>query len=194
MGNCCSNEEKREEFKIDTREVSNRKRKRKGAGPEMAPEKFMEEKSNIREYANEIVLKKEKELGDYVFDDSGDTSKTKVEWRPTQLVNNTTRYEGEWSKKENKRHGKGTQVWADGSMYVGTWRDGKAEGKGRLIHADGDAYEGEWKNDEADGRGIYYHADGARYEGEWKNDKQSGSGKESWPDGSLYIGKYINGK
>ena len=45
------------------------------------------------------------------------------------------------------REGKGRQIWPDGSMYEGWWRDNKANGKGRLIHADGDVYEGEWLDD-----------------------------------------------
>jgi hypothetical protein len=49
------------------------------------------------------------------------------------------------------------QIWPDGSMYEGYWKNGKANGKGRLIHADGDVYVGLWKDDKADGFGIYSH-------------------------------------
>ena len=61
------------------------------------------------------------------------------------------------------RQGQGIQIWPDGSMYEGWWRDNKANGKGRLIHADGDIYDGYWKDDKAHGFGIYSHLDGARY-------------------------------
>ena len=61
------------------------------------------------------------------------------------------KYEGEWSVKENMRHGAGIQVWNDGSIYEGLWEHDKAAGPGRLIHADGDVYEGNWKDDKADG-------------------------------------------
>ena len=47
--------------------------------------------------------------------------------------------------------GKGKQVWIDGSIYEGHWKDGKAHGIGRMIHADGDIFEGEWVNDKAHG-------------------------------------------
>ena len=40
------------------------------------------------------------------------------------------------------RQGKGRQIWPDGSMYEGWWKENKANGKGRLIHADGDVYDG----------------------------------------------------
>ena len=43
----------------------------------------------------------------------------------------------------------GIQLWNDGSIYVGYWRNDKANGKGRLIHADGDVYEGDWVSDKA---------------------------------------------
>lgn len=101
-------------------------------------------------------------------------------------------YEGEWLN--DKKHGKGTQVWKDGSRYDGQWRNGKANGYGRLIHGDGDVYEGEWKDDTACGYGKYIHVEGAVYEGEWLNDCQHGFGKETWPDGAFYEGDYVQGK
>ena len=69
------------------------------------------------------------------------------------------------------REGKGRQIWPDGSMYEGWWRDNKANGKGRLIHADGDVYDGHWVDDKAHGFGVYCHLDGAKYEGQWEEDK-----------------------
>lgn len=65
--------------------------------------------------------------------------------------------------RSNTRQGKGIQVWPDGSMYEGWWKDNKANGKGRLIHADGDIYDGYWQDDKAHGEGTYSHLDGARY-------------------------------
>jgi hypothetical protein len=40
------------------------------------------------------------------------------------------------------REGKGKQIFKDGSIYEGWFKQDKAEGRGRLIHADGDIYEG----------------------------------------------------
>jgi hypothetical protein len=51
----------------------------------------------------------------------------------------------------NTREGRGKQIWPDGSLYEGFWRNDKANGKGRLIHSDGDVYEGDWVNDKAEG-------------------------------------------
>lgn len=62
---------------------------------------------------------------------------------------------GEWSVEKNLKHGIGIQVWGDGSMYEGMWKNDKANGWGRLIHATGDTYEGEWLNDMAHGLGFH---------------------------------------
>lgn len=42
------------------------------------------------------------------------------------------------------RHGRGRQIWKDGSIYEGFWKNDTAWGDGRLIHANGDVYFGEW--------------------------------------------------
>ena len=47
------------------------------------------------------------------------------------------------------------QIWPDGSIYEGYWKNSKTTGNGRLIHADGDVYDGQWKDDKAHGFGIY---------------------------------------
>jgi len=65
--------------------------------------------------------------------------------------------------KDGVRHGKGVQVWEDGSRFEGEWVNDRAcTSKGKLIHGNGDIYEGEWKDDKANGMGVYCHKDGAR--------------------------------
>lgn len=91
------------------------------------------------------------------------------------------------------RHGKGKQIWPDGSVYEGFWSEDQADGYGRLVHADGDYYEGEWQNDKAHGKGKYVHPDGAYYEGDWVKDLQEGHGVEMYSDGSVYTGGFLNG-
>ena len=93
------------------------------------------------------------------------------EWRPVCDIDGEAKYEGEWDPVTNERDGQGIQVWKDGAMYEGSFKQGKSHGKGRLIHPDGDVYEGQWKNDNACGKGTYFHVDGAKYEGEWFEDK-----------------------
>ena len=43
--------------------------------------------------------------------------------------------------KDNKRHGKGKQIFADGGYYEGYWKDDIPFGIGRLIRNNGDLYE-----------------------------------------------------
>ena len=117
-----------------------------------------------------------------------------VELKQSVEYENRAIYYGEWEKNGNKRHGRGIQVWTDGSRYEGYWKEDKANVRGKLTHSDGDVYEGEWLEDKAHGYGVYTHIDGAKYEGNWKEDKQDGQGKESWPDGASYEGEYKQGK
>ena len=113
---------------------------------------------------------------------------------PLQFENNNSLYYGEWDPANNMRHGRGIQLWDEGSKYFGYWIRDKANKKGKLIHNDGDIYEGEWLDDKPNGKGIYTHIDGTIYEGDWKDDKQHGIGKETWPDGAWYEGEYFEGK
>lgn len=103
-------------------------------------------------------------------------------------------YYGEWQKGTNLRHGRGIQIWEDGTRYQGYFMNNKANMKGKLLHSDGDIYEGGWYNGKAEGFGIYKHVDGSVYKGKWKQDKQHGDGQEYWPDGSYYRGEYYLGK
>ena len=63
------------------------------------------------------------------------------------------------------RHGKGQQVWPDGSKYDGDWFEDKMEGKGKLIRSDNNVYEGDFKNDKAEGTGKYIEKGGETYIG-----------------------------
>ena len=117
-----------------------------------------------------------------------------IELRQKTTLENQAEYCGEWSTATNERHGRGIQVWIDGSRYEGYWVNNKANKKGKLLHSNGDIYDGEWLDDKADGYGIYLHTDGAKYEGYWKDDKQNGKGVETWPDGTSYEGNYVDGK
>ena len=84
------------------------------------------------------------------------------------MLDNRSKYEGQWIKGTNTRQGKGKLTWPDGSIYEGWFKGDRANGTGRLIHVDGSVYEGEWKNDATHGRGVYTHLDGTKYDGDWK--------------------------
>lgn len=91
----------------------------------------------------------------------------KIVTKDKEFLDDNATYEGEWNVNNNSRHGRGYQVWSDGSAYEGHWENDKANGYGRLIHADGDVFIGNWKDDKAHGTGKYIHSDGANYDGEW---------------------------
>lgn len=46
--------------------------------------------------------------------------------------------------KNGMRHGPGTYIWDEGTIYKGEWLDDKAHGLGQLIHINGEVYEGEF--------------------------------------------------
>lgn len=143
------------------------------------------------DYDNPKVQQIREELGEFDYDEETNHGEYLVEYRTMVELENHAKYDGEWIQGKNIRQGKGRQIWPDGSMYEGWWKDNKANGKGRLIHADGDVYDGQWQDDKAHGYGIYCHLDGAKYEGYWEEDKQHGDGLETWPDGARYNGQYV---
>ena len=171
--------------------------------------KFLEEIPQIRNTIVEELLQK---LPPFPYASYKELSQATLQF-PTFgpiLLENGVVYIGQWklnttnggltliTSHENDffnavRHGKGKQIWPDGSIYEGYWRDDQVEGYGRLIHADGDYYEGEWLNDKAHGKGKYIHLDGSFYEGEWVRDKQEGHGVEKSADGSIYTGEFVEG-
>jgi hypothetical protein len=145
----------------------------------------------IPDYSNSVVLGVEERYGKFVYPEEKD-DKIKVKLKSSVLLENKTVYTGYWNDNDQK-HGKGVQIWPDGSKYEGYWKWDKANGYGRLIHADGDVYEGDWAEDRATGYGTYTHTNGAKYQGQWLNDQQHGHGVECWPDGARYEGEYLNG-
>lgn len=86
---------------------------------------------SILGFASPAVNKIYHQIGKFEVTQTRDKN---LEFRPLLVLQNGSRYEGQWNKYSGKREGFGVQVWANGDMYQGTWKDDKAEGKGRLIH------------------------------------------------------------
>lgn len=63
------------------------------------------------------------------------------------------------------RHGRGIQVWEDGSFYEGYWYNNVVHGYGRLIQPDGSYYIGQWNQGITDGKGQYHLPNGTVYDG-----------------------------
>ena len=148
--------------------------------------------SQIPDYSSALTKSLRIRLGDFIYSSPSTLPDDLLRRGPVMITENGSVYAGEWNL-QNERHGRGSQMWKDGSVYDGFWLHDKSNGKGRMIHSNGDVYEGEWQDDKAHGSGIYIHADGAKYEGRWANDKQHGEGTETWPDGARYQGDYERG-
>ncbi|XP_047425224.1 MORN repeat-containing protein 3 isoform X2 [Mugil cephalus] len=131
-------------------------------------------------------------------------------------------YTGEWLN--NKKHGKGTQVWKkpaaiydgewkfgkrDGrgtysvllpgsnkytTQYCGGWKNGKKHGNGMYVYSNLAFYEGEWSEDDRSGWGRMYYENGDMYEGEWMKDKNHGQGFIRCANGNWYEGSWRDGK
>ena len=93
----------------------------------------------------------------------------------------------------SNKHGYGTYTWADGSIYVGEYKNDKYHGNGTYTYANGNKYIGEWKNDKKDGNGTYTGANGDTYVGEYKNGKNDGNGTYTYANGDKYVGQMKDG-
>ena len=101
-------------------------------------------------------------------------------------------YYGEWSAAENTRHGRGIQLWKDGTRYEGYWKNDKQDVKGFQSWPDGRTYEGDYKEGKKNGIGIFKYSNGDIYEGDWKDDKKEGSGTLTFSDGISHTGTWVD--
>jgi hypothetical protein len=53
------------------------------------------------------------------------------------------------------KHGKGTDVFANGDKYTGNYKNGKPEGLGVYTWSNGSYYEGEFKSGLKEGKGKW---------------------------------------
>ena len=102
----------------------------------------------------------------------------KVEKKEPLILEKNIIYYGEWDMNFYTKHGRGIQIWPDGSYYKGYWENNKAEGKGEFKHSSGNVYIGYWHNNKRHGKGVYHSRKGMEYNGFWRNDKQEKKGKE----------------
>ena len=101
---------------------------------------------------------------------------------------NGSKYVGEY--KDDRRHGQGTHTSANGSKYEGEWKDDLSHGLGSHTSCRGDSYVGEWKDDRRHGQGTFTSPNGTKYEGEFKEGKYNGRGTYTWPNGDKYVGEF----
>lgn len=96
--------------------------------------------------------------------------------------------------KDNKRHGKGRMMSANGDIRICNWKDDKCHGQGTLMYYSGSVFTGEWKNGKLHGQGTHTWPDGGKYVGNYQDNKRHGQGICTWPDGEKYVGGYQHGK
>ncbi|DBA02374.1 TPA: hypothetical protein N0F65_007193 [Lagenidium giganteum] len=82
---------------------------------------------------------------------------------------------------------------ASGNTYVGGWRANKRHGKGTYMFHDGSRFTGYFENDHAVGRGVMQYANGNVYKGAFLNAEKHGHGVYNWQNGSVYVGEFTNG-
>jgi hypothetical protein len=95
----------------------------------------------------------------------------------------------------------GVLCYPDGRVYKGTFEDDKMHGRGEYVHADGSRYEGtsrglpsgEFAQGLKHGQGTYTWKDGRIYVGAFENGKQHGLGKYT-SKGATKAGRWENGK
>ena len=96
------------------------------------------------DYLNHFSREQYDTQGDFDYDRFRIPNYSYPEFGPYLNRKTDAVYIGQW--QNGQKHGRGKQIWKDGSVYEGNWKNGKSNGKGRLIHFDGDVYEGDWKN------------------------------------------------
>lgn len=104
----------------------------------------------------------------------------------------------------------GEAIYADGTKYVGEWKDNMRDGQGTAIFEKkmqiwGTAfgpyvkYTGSWRNDKIDGYGVLTFASGADFKGHLKIEDYGridffdGYGKMTYANGDIFDGSFING-
>jgi len=91
--------------------------------------------------------------------------------------------------------GQGVRKNADGSQYVGQWKDGYPDGHGEWTAAPPscESYLGEWKKGKKHGFGVQKFANGDVYEGDWRSGKFQDRGKYKYANGDEFLGIWDNG-
>ncbi len=87
----------------------------------------------------------------------------------------------------------GTYIYADSSVYVGSFVDKLRSGQGKITYRNKSLYDGQWMNDKRNGNGVYIDSIGNKYEGLWMDDKENGKGKYTDLKGNVYEGSWTNG-
>ncbi|CAG9320037.1 unnamed protein product [Blepharisma stoltei] len=114
-----------------------------------------------------------------------------LKYKKSIKLTSGVKYIGDW--KDNKRDGKGKNIWENEDIYEGEWKNDMQNGWGKNVWIDGSMYIGQYKNNLKEGIGEYCWEDGTSYLGEWKDNCINGIGRYTWEDGRDYLGEWVNG-
>lgn len=101
-------------------------------------------------------------------------------------------YEGELTGDE--LHGKGTQTFVEGDVYIGEFKRGTRSGRGTFKYANGERYEGDFENDAFHGKGRQTFVSGDVYDGDFVKGRKVGTGTYRFANGDVYEGQFVDDK
>jgi hypothetical protein len=124
---------------------------------------------------------------------SGSWVNGKIDGYATYVNLDGDAYYGEFNEKL-LRHGTGKNIYADGDIYEGFWRDGMRHHKGRMRFKEGDEFIGFFKFNMMNGYGSWSYVGGGSFSGYFKNDRRHGIGRFSSSEDTIFEGNYLHGK
>ena len=112
-----------------------------------------------------------------------------------KIVTDPVQLNDEKLKKDLKlvRHGNGVQIFVTNEQkneckYEGSWELDKKKGRGTAHFPDGSSYEGDFDNDVFEGIGKFIWKAGHVYIGAWKQGRMEGEGEFKHQDGHILRG------
>ena len=93
----------------------------------------------------------------------------------------------------NKKNGIGQMVIKD-EIYYADWRNDKRHGFGTFVDGQGSMYEGQWVNGTKHGHGVeQWEYNKIIYSGEFVSDQKTGKGKFEF-NNNIYEGDFVDGQ
>jgi hypothetical protein len=103
-------------------------------------------------------------------------------------------YRGKFNLKGERHSEHGVCVYADGSIYRGSWRNGRRNGRGTMEDSKTkELYDGKWVGGERLGKGLCTYPAGHRYDGTWAKGLRDGVGTFFKANGESYHGEFKAG-
>lgn len=94
--------------------------------------------------------------------------------------------------RQGKLHGTGILKDISGVIYHGEFHQGRKSGEGKLTRPNGASYMGQLKGGLFHGKGKYLYENGDIYKGEWDQGQKSGFGIYEFASGDIYKGQFAH--